>query len=150
VNLQSSAILAFLALPGVFGFLLPGLLAFSGRGRAPFYPIGLVPFVVGSGLLCWCAVEFYRAGRGTLAPWAPPVKLVVTGPYRWSRNPMYLAVMSILAGWAAMFSSGNVLVYAAVFAIAVHIRVVAVEEPFLARTHGAGWTSYSSTVRRWL
>ena len=102
-------------------------------------PVGLIPLGTGIACLLWCVVEFYRAGRGTLAPWAPPRALVVTGLYRYSRNPMYVAVLLILLGWAIGFRSWMLASYAAMIAIAFHLRVVLNEEPFLARTHGEAW-----------
>ena len=100
-------------------------------------------------LLFWCVRDFYVAGKGTLAPWAPPKRLVTQGLYRFSRNPMYLSVLLILAGWALMFSSRTLWVYAVVIAIAFHLRVVLGEEPWLAQTHGEEWTAYRSKVSRW-
>jgi len=93
--------------------------------------------------------DFYVAGRGTLAPWAPPERLVVVGLYRFSRNPMYVAVMLILIGWAWSFGSPGLGVYAACVALAFHLRVVLGEEPWLAKTHGQAWNDYASRVRRW-
>jgi protein-S-isoprenylcysteine O-methyltransferase Ste14 len=94
--------------------------------------------------------DFYVAGRGSLAPWAPPERLVVIGLYRLSRNPMYIAVLLVLVGWATMFASRTLWVCAALLAIAFHLRVVFGEEPWLARTHGAEWTTYRGRVPRWL
>ena len=94
--------------------------------------------------------EFYVAGRGTLAPWSPPRTLVTSGLYRYTRNPMYVGVLLILCGWAIGFRSWPLAIYAAAVAIAVHLRVVLHEEPFLARTHGDAWTAYRARVGRWL
>src|ERR1700687_3675239 len=52
---------------------------------------------------------FRVAGRGTLAPWAPPQRLVTTGPYRFSRNPMYIGVVTILNGWCTLWGSRTLL-----------------------------------------
>lgn len=87
---------------------------------------------------------------GTLAPWSPPTRLVVSGLYRVSRNPMYVAVLLIVAGWALLFRSRAIGIYAAVLMLAFHARVVWGEEPWLARTHGTEWAAYASMVPRWL
>jgi protein-S-isoprenylcysteine O-methyltransferase Ste14 len=76
--------------------------------------------------------------------------LVVVGLYRYSRNPMYIAVTLVLLGWAFAFSSKGLLVYAAAVVLAFHLRVVLGEEPWLARTHGNLWEQYKSRVPRWL
>jgi len=144
------AVIAFLALPGVVAFLVPALIVRSASRAGDLQPVGLVPSIVGILLLLWCVRDFYVSGKGTLAPWAPPRNLVVTGPYRYSRNPMYVAVGLILFGWAAAFSSTTLLFYALVVIAAFHLRVVLGEEPWLARTHGDAWEQYRARVPRWL
>ena len=141
------AVLAFLLMPALVAFLVPWLLA---PREARFAPTALPILVLGAGLLLWCVRDFYVAGRGTLAPWAPPTRLVLVGLYRVSRNPMYLAVLIILSGWAVAFGSRVLALYAAGIAAAFHIRVVAYEEPWLARTFGPEWDAYRARVPRWL
>lgn len=110
--------------------------------------VGLV--VVGSLLLLWTVRDFYVAGRGTLAPWSPPRRLVRVGLYRWSRNPMYLAVLTVLAGWALWGGTFGLALYAGAVAVAFHVRVLTYEEPWLARTFGEEWERYRGEVRRWV
>jgi protein-S-isoprenylcysteine O-methyltransferase Ste14 len=143
------AIFAFLALPGVIAFIVPGLILRPGHG-ATFHWIGVIPVAIGTLLLLWCVRDFYVAGRGTLAPWTPPKRLVAVGLYRFSRNPMYIAVISVLIGWAVMFQTVALLVYGVAVTIAFHLRVIFAEEPWLARTHGKQWEEYRSRVPRWL
>ena len=145
------ALFAFLALPGMVAILVPAWIA-MGRLKAggPFHPVGLLPLGLGFVLLLWCVRDFYVAGRGTLAPWAPPKHLVTTGLYRFSRNPMYVAVALMLAGWASSFASTALAIYAISVIVAFHLRVVFGEEPWLARTHGAAWEEYRVRVPRWL
>jgi protein-S-isoprenylcysteine O-methyltransferase Ste14 len=150
VSLFVRALFAFLALPGVVAFAAPAWIVWTDAGGRAFNPWGLVSFVLGVALLVWCVRAFYVAGRGTLAPWDPPTDLVVTGPYRRSRNPMYVAVDLILVGWLMAFGSHALWVYVPVVAIAFHLRVVFGEEPYLARVHGERWARYRARVRRWL
>lgn len=138
---------AFLVLPGVVAFLGPWLLR---RQGATFRPIGFAPLGVGIMLLLWCVRDFYVVGRGTLAPWTPPERLVIVGLYRVTRNPMYVAVLLILCGWALGFASRGLWIYAVVVAIAFHLRVVLQEEPWLTRRHGEAYVAYKATVPRWL
>jgi protein-S-isoprenylcysteine O-methyltransferase Ste14 len=143
------ALIAFVAMPGMVALVIPMLwLERSGHTRL-VRSLGLVPLVVGLAALLWCVRDFYIRGKGTLAPWAPTQRLVIVGLYRFSRNPMYVAVVSILLGWAAAFGSKGLLGYAAVIAVAFHLRVVFGEEPWLARTHGAEWEEYVRRVPRW-
>jgi protein-S-isoprenylcysteine O-methyltransferase Ste14 len=143
-----SALVAFLALPGVVAFLVP-LFLLAPRSRM-FDMVGLLPLALGVVLLLWTVRDFYVAGRGTLAPWVPPEELVVVGLYRVSRNPMYIAVVLVLAGWAIGFHSRDLAIYAVVVAVCFHLRVVFGEEPWLARTHREKWSRYKEHVPRWL
>lgn len=147
------ALVAFLALPGVVAFGVPVLLIARGspvdRRTAPQAAAALL-LSLGIALLIWSVREFYVAGRGTLAPWESPRSLVVSGPYRVTRSPMYVAVLLILLGWAVLFSSRALTAYAFAIAIAFHLRILFHEEPFLARTHGHAWTAYAARVPRWI
>jgi hypothetical protein len=112
--------------------------------------LGLLPLILGVVLLLWTVRDFYVAGRGTLAPWSPPEELVVVGLYRISRNPMYIAVIFVLVGWAIGFQSPLLGIYAVVIAVGFHLRVMFGEEPWLARVHGEKWRLYKEQVPRWL
>ena len=93
------AVAAFLALPGVVALLVPLLIASPAiRDGVPFRWVALVPLLLGFGLLIWCVRLFLVQGKGTLAPWAPPRQIVVSGPYAFTRNPMYVAVIVMLIG----------------------------------------------------
>jgi protein-S-isoprenylcysteine O-methyltransferase Ste14 len=144
------AVFAFLALPVLVAFVVPFLLLGGRLESRSFNLLALIPFALGVVLLLWCVGAFYRTGHGTLAPWDPPRALVVTGVYRLSRNPMYVAVLLILYGWALGFWSRPLAIYAVVVMIAFHLRVVFGEEPWLARTHGGAWEDYKGHVPRWL
>ncbi len=149
-TLLPQALLAFLLLPGMVAFIIPLFVIGPGRWAAFVHIVAWLPVSLGTILLLWCVREFYVAGRGTLAPWAPPRSLVTTGPYRFSRNPMYVAVLLILCGWAAGFASLALWVYAIAIAVAFHLRVVMYEEPILAATQAATWSAYRARVPRWL
>jgi protein-S-isoprenylcysteine O-methyltransferase Ste14 len=143
------ALVAFLACPGIFAIALPVIWLVVTSRTQLLQPFGLVVLAAGFVMLLRCVRDFYVSGQGTLAPWAPPRKLVVVGLYRYTRNPMYVAVTLILLGWAWSFHSLGLLVYAVVAAVAFHFRVVLGEEPWLARTHGGDWRRYASQVPRW-
>jgi protein-S-isoprenylcysteine O-methyltransferase Ste14 len=143
------AVAAFLVCPGTVGFLVPFLLRPAPAQRT-VHLIGLVPLAVGTVMLLWCVRDFYVAGRGTLAPWAPPRNLVVVGLYRWSRNPMYVSVSLVLFGWAVAYRSRPLFIYALAVLAMFHLRVVFGEEPWLAATHGETWANYRAGVPRWL
>ena len=144
------ALVAFMALPGMVAFVIPLFLITSRAQRSLHELWGVVPLTLGLVVLALTVREFYVAGRGTLAPWSPPRTLVTSGLYRYSRNPMYVGVLLILAGWAIAFRSWPLAIYAASVAVAVHLRVLLHEEPFLARTHRDAWAAYRARVPRWL
>jgi protein-S-isoprenylcysteine O-methyltransferase Ste14/pimeloyl-ACP methyl ester carboxylesterase len=143
------ALLAFLALPGLVAFVVPLLLARGGHGIGSFHSIGAAPLAAGVCILLWSVREFYVSGKGSLAPWDPPRHLVVSGPYRWSRNPMYVAVALVLTGWTVGFGSSTLALYGLAVITAFYLRVVFGEEAFLARVHHGEWTRYRARVPRW-
>jgi len=144
------ALVAFLVLPGVVAGVVPVAWLALTRQTTLVQPYGLPPLAAGVVGLLWCVRDFYVAGRGTLAPWAPPTELVIVGVYRHSRNPMYVAVTLVLLGWAVAFGAPGLFVYAVAVAMAFHLRVVHGEEPWLARTHGRAWEEYARRVPRWV
>jgi protein-S-isoprenylcysteine O-methyltransferase Ste14 len=143
------AIVAFVALPGLVAFAIPLAMGLSGARPVRHGIIAAIPLTLGTLLLLWCVREFYVAGRGTLAPWDPPRHLVTTGPYGVSRNPMYVGVITILVGWCILWDSRTLMIYAALFAIGFHLRVVLFEEPWAAGRFGAEWDAYRARVSRW-
>jgi protein-S-isoprenylcysteine O-methyltransferase Ste14 len=144
------ALAAFLALPGIFGVLVPAVLLIADPKRVTGYPVGALIIAVGLIILVRCVWDFYVSGKGTLAPWAPPKNLVVVGLYRYMRNPMYIGVLLMVAGTAMLFGSPLVLGYCGLLAVGFHLRVVWSEEPWLAEQFGAEWRLYSESVSRWL
>lgn len=140
---------ALICLPGIVGYALP--VAMGLGGGQPAQHRLLCGLLVGSGtlLLLTCVREFYLNGRGTLAPWSPPRHLVTTGPYRYSRNPMYVGVLGILIGWAFLWASLVLSFYAIAVLVGFVLRVRFHEEPWAARTFGAEWEAYRQRVPRW-
>jgi HD superfamily phosphohydrolase YqeK len=94
--------------------------------------------------------DFATAGRGTPAPIDPPKELVVRGLYRTVRNPMYVGVLAVIAGWLVLFRSWALVEYATVVALFFYGFVVLVEEPMLRRRFGPAYDAYRRKVRRWM
>ena len=140
--------------PGTVAGIIPWLLL-QGSGnlvlRIPsIWMIGLFPLLLGVGLYLWCAGAFTFIGKGTPAPIDAPKVLVVQGLYRWVRNPMYIAVLSVVIGEAILFRSILLVEYALVLWGVFHMFVVFVEEPLLRSQFGASYETYFRTVPRWL
>ena len=140
-----------LVVPGVGAVLLPWwLLSDDWRLPSPVVWPALSVVVVGLGLYAGCVRTFAVVGRGTPGPWDPPRELVVSGPYRWVRNPIYLAAITVVLGEAWLFESVSLVEYAAGMAVFVHLFVISYEEPVLRRSFGAGYLEYKLRVNRWL
>jgi protein-S-isoprenylcysteine O-methyltransferase Ste14 len=103
----------------------------------------------GAALALACIFTFAIVGRGTPAPFDPPRRLVVRGPYRRLRNPMYAGAGLALAGAALYYQSMALLGYAAVFLIVMHLFVVLYEEPTLRRTFDDEYEAYCRQAGRW-
>lgn len=143
--------LLFVAL--VLVFLPTQVLSWSG-GQRPAevglpQVIGLLLVAAGGGLALWCVLAFALMGRGTPAPFDPPRRLVVEGPYRFVRNPMYVGAAVAPAG-ALFFVSATLAAFAALIVLIAHLVVVVYEEPTLRRTFGPEYEAYCRRVRRWL
>ena len=144
------ATFAFLALPALVAGVVPALVV-QGTPVAPTMMIpAIILLTVGSVLLLWCVRDFFASGRGTLAPWDPPKHLVIVGPYRFIRNPMYVAVLTIVAGWSVLYASAWLLFYGIALAVAFHFRVRWHEEPWLQGQFGPEWEAYASRTGRWI
>ena len=107
-------------------------------------------FLVGAAVYVWCVWDFASFGRGTPAPIDPPQKLVVRGLYQFSRNPMYVGVLTVILAWAVLFASAMLVIYAAFVASCFQSFVVLYEEPSLEREFGEEYLEYKSKVGRWL
>jgi protein-S-isoprenylcysteine O-methyltransferase Ste14/HD superfamily phosphohydrolase YqeK len=146
----------------IFTILVPGTVAFylpyaiGRRAHAHFAPgtgrlLLAAPFLaIGAAIYLWCVWDFATAGHGTPAPIDPPKELVVRGLYRTVRNPMYLGVLLVIAGWVALFRDWRLLMYGSIVWLAGHGFVLLVEEPGLRRRFGAAYDAYCRKVRRWL
>jgi protein-S-isoprenylcysteine O-methyltransferase Ste14 len=134
----------------VVAFIVPPLLASIDPWREAGSWPGALVMLVGVVLLLWCVRDFYVSGKGTLAPWDPPKKLVVVGLYRHVRNPMYVSVVTLIMGWSLLFTSPILICYAVSLAIGFHIRVLRYEEPWLNSQFGSEWQQYNARVNRWL
>jgi protein-S-isoprenylcysteine O-methyltransferase Ste14 len=118
----------------------------SGPGQV----VGVGLFVAGVGVALHCSNLFARLGRGTPIPIDPPRELVVAGLYRLTRNPIYVAQVSVLASYFLYSGEVALLVYAAIWAALVQGFVVWVEEPGLKRRFGESYLRYMREVPRWI
>ena len=114
------------------------------RAIGPMLIIAGVPGVVDS------FARFALQGLGTPAPIAPTQKLVVTGLYRYVRNPIYVGVAAVIFGQALLFGDWRLLWYAALLWLFFHVFVLVYEEPTLKQTFGAQYEDFRANVPRWV
>jgi protein-S-isoprenylcysteine O-methyltransferase Ste14 len=112
--------------------------------------IGVVLIIAGALGLLDAFARFALQGLGTPAPIAPTRNLVVTGLYRYVRNPMYVAVVTVIFGQSVLFADWHLLLYGAVCWIVCHLFVITYEEPTLRRTFAEEYETYRSNVPRWI
>jgi protein-S-isoprenylcysteine O-methyltransferase Ste14 len=140
------------AQPGLMGGLVPYWL--TGGWESAGSPlvlklVGAALLAAGLGLLAHTVIRFAVEGLGTPSPVAPTEKLVVGGVYRYLRNPMYVAVIAVILGQAAILGRTVLLAYAAIFWLVVASFVRFYEEPTLSRRYGEHYAAYRRGVRGW-
>lgn len=137
--------------PATVAVYVPLLVA---RGRSPAvgWPLGIGVALVlsGASMYAWCVRDFAMFGRGTPFPLDAPKKLVIRGLYRYTRNPMYVAVLTVVSGWAIVFRSWALVVYGCGVWACFHLVVVGYEERRLRREFGQEYDDYRARVGRWL
>jgi protein-S-isoprenylcysteine O-methyltransferase Ste14 len=158
-DLQLKSLLLFLR-AALWTVLFPGVVAgyipwqlFGVRDAEVSSPADIPALVlIGTGVLILLSsiVEFARRGKGTLSPVDPPTRLVIQGPYRWVRNPMYAGVLFVLAGEALLTANIGLVGYAATFFVITSVFIALFEEPYLERVFGSSYAQYKANVRRWL
>jgi protein-S-isoprenylcysteine O-methyltransferase Ste14 len=111
--------------------------------------VGAVLIVLGLASLLESFARFVIVGLGTPAPVAPPTRLVVSGQYRYVRNPMYVAVLTMTLGQSLLLGSAALLGYALLLWLLTSAFVMLYEEPTLQRQFGAAYGAYRQNVRRW-
>jgi protein-S-isoprenylcysteine O-methyltransferase Ste14 len=110
---------------------------------------GMLVGASGAALALTCILTFVFVGKGTPAPFDPPRRLVLQGPYRVVRNPMYLGAGLALAGAALFYQSIPLLAYAGLFLLITHFFVVLYEEPTLRQTFEKDYDAYCRRTGRW-
>ncbi|MCU1517688.1 MAG: putative integral rane protein [Pseudarthrobacter sp.] len=134
---------------GLFPWLISGWRLYNWGGAAwVLVPIAWIAIAAGAASLLH-AFALFALHRGTPAPIAPTETLVVTGAYRFVRNPMYLSVLTIILGQALLFGSWGLVLYAAITLTAVVAFVKGYEEPTLTSTYGEQYLDYQRNVPGW-
>ena len=143
----------------VFTVVVPGagavwapwwILTRGGHSATPVAWVAVVVIAAGAALYLCCLWLFAAVGHGTPGPWDAPRRVVATGPYRWVRNPIYIAALLVVLGEAWLFLSPALLVYAGAMAVCCHLFVIGYEERTLRRRFGAAYTQYTQAVPRWI
>lgn len=112
--------------------------------------LGIIVFMIGLIIMLHCVYQFAVEGRGTLSPVDPTQHLVINGLYRFTRNPMYLGVITMLIGEAIFTWSNWLWIYSFLVFIGFNLFILLVEEPRLKKDFGAEYEQYCQEVRRWI
>lgn len=115
-----------------------------------YHYFGAIVFVIGFVIMLSCIISFAVKGQGTLSPADPTRRLVISGLYRFSRNPMYVGVTMILIGEAIFFQSVYLWIYSLSVFLAFNIFIMLHEEPRLRKDFGEEYNRYCQNVRRWI
>jgi protein-S-isoprenylcysteine O-methyltransferase Ste14 len=146
---------ATLVVPGIACLLIPYFIL-RATGDTLSLPTNLVQlvailiFILGLYLVVWVSVAFVRIGQGTPIPIEPPTRLVIVGPYRYLRNPMYTGALLMVLAEALYFGSWWIVLYAAGLWAILHAFLVLLEEPQLQRRFGSEYENYLKTAPRWI
>jgi protein-S-isoprenylcysteine O-methyltransferase Ste14 len=122
----------------------------SPRGPGPWNLSGLIAVVLGLALYTWCLVFHYMSYRASVRVGFSPPRLVVGGPYRVSRNPMYAAGLSVWFGWAVFFGSPAVMIALVLLWVVFASRIIPHEGRQLERLFGDDYLQYKRSVGRWV
>ncbi len=155
-NSLFSHLLSIILLPGIVAGLIPYYLNFYFQ-EPNIYDDHIIMRIAayiflgfGAVIFLWTILLFASVGKGTLAPWNPPRRLVVRGPYRYVRNPMIIGVISILIGEAFYLNSMLILIWAVIFFAMNTVYFELIEERRLERKFGDSYVDYKESVSRWI
>ena len=112
--------------------------------------VAMVAAFVGLIFAFWTVILFRKVGKGTPAPWDPPKKLVIHGPYRHVRNPMITSVLFILFAEALFFQSWPIALWLLIFFVGNNFYFSLVEEKGLEQRFGEDYLKYKAHVPRWI
>jgi len=149
------SVLFFVVAPGVVAGLVPWWIS-HWQMQPPFLGwrslrvAGVALIVLGTPALLDSFVRFALEGRGSPAPVLPTEHLVVTGLYRFVRNPMYVGVLAVILGQGLLLGDARVLRYGAAVWLAFFLFVIGYEEPTLRRTFGEEYERFCANVPRWI
>lgn len=149
-----------LLLPGSVTILLPVLILRRSRGTKyaarprrpndPLFWLALLLIGSGMGVIVWTVRLFATVGKGTPAPWDPPKRLVIRGPYRYTRNPMISGSLLTLIGETLLFRSVPLAILSAFFFLVNAIYFPLIEEKGLEIRFGKAYRRYKAHVPRWI
>ena len=146
-------ILFLLLVPGLLLVALPAWLMATDTALFSFslFRWLTIPcWMIGAAGTIWCAWAFTVRGRGTPSPTDPPKELVVSGLYRYVRNPIYLGVVMFLLGHVLWHPARAILWMPLIVAVSSHLFIIFYEEPHLRKTFGAAYEEYCRKVPRWI
>jgi protein-S-isoprenylcysteine O-methyltransferase Ste14 len=159
VTLWLRAAIFTILVPAVVGWYVPHQIVADVSPAPGLWRAGWLLSIAGILLYFWCLVMFLLSGGTPAVFFTTPLRFLIgsepgevvrRGPYRFSRNPMYVAVVACILGQAAVYRSASLLRYGIAVAVVFHLVVVLIEEPHLRTVRGPEYENYLRTTRRWL
>jgi protein-S-isoprenylcysteine O-methyltransferase Ste14 len=137
----------------IVGYVLGRLLPLTPDSALPtperYWIGGLVCVAAVLGLVVWPARQFQETGQDP-KPWTPTPEILVSGAYRFTRNPMYLGMVVFCLGFAVILAEAWVLVLTPVCGWVIYYTAIRHEEAYLEEKFGESYRAYKQTVRRWI
>jgi protein-S-isoprenylcysteine O-methyltransferase Ste14 len=159
VRLWLQGLIFTILVPGVVAFYVPQALRNGHAAAEGWWSLGWFLFAIGAAIYSVCLFNFLAAG-GTPAIFftrhirtilgEEPKEVVRNGLYRYSRNPMYVGVITAIAGQTIVYRSSRISIYLVIAIVFFHCVVVFLEEPHLSRARGPAYDNYRRRVPRWL
>lgn len=134
----------FIGISFLFKRIYPAEL-WQGPARAAGLPLAISGFT-----LMFISARLFLKSETNINPFQPALKLVTTGPYRFSRNPMYIGLSMIYAGLAIVWSNPWMLLSLAPLLFVIYFGVIVPEEIYLGKKFGNEYFEYKKSVRRWV
>jgi protein-S-isoprenylcysteine O-methyltransferase Ste14 len=145
VILPDECFIVFLALATLFHFIFP-------IQRIIFYPYNFIGIIIiAIGIIITLVVNFLLLKSETsIKPYEPPSALVISGPFKYSRNPLYLGMAATLFGIDILFGSISPFIFSILFIIIIDRFLIPMEEKSLKNIFLENYTEYKKRVRRWI
>ena len=133
----------------VIGRFVPLLTAYE-LATPDRYWIGVAIIVIAVVVLAIWPIRYFKETGQDVTPWSETPEIIVQGPFKFSRNPMYLMMLNVCVGFAIVFSEIWILILTPMLALVLYHIAIKHEEVYLEEKFGESYRAYKNSVRRWI